>query len=258
MSASPLVLNATLVSRMDFNEELAVFRIKPDGGPVAEFQPGQYTTIGLPDDEPDLKRPRLIRRAYSIASSPNDREAMEFYIVRVQDGALTPRLWELKEGDRLWLDNRAKGLFTLDATRPGKDLVMLSTGTGLAPYIAMLRTWRGQPRWRRFIIINGVRQARDLGYREELEAIHRAGDCVYIPVVSREPDFPGLRGRINVALEDAVYEAQTGGRLLPEECHVFLCGNPDMITGTQAWLESRGFTLHSKRSPGNIHLEKYW
>lgn len=250
--------NATLVARQDINPELAVFTVRPDETPIKPFLPGQYTTLGV-NVEPGATKPKLLRRAYSIASSPLQNDVMEFYIVLVAEGELTPKLWQLSPGDRLWLDPRAKGNFILeDNIDPNSDLVMLSTGTGLAPFISMLRTFRGKNRWRKFVIVNGVRYSKDLGYCEELETAQKQGDVVYVPLVSREPDYPGLKGRTQVLFNDGVYESLVGAPLDPARCHVFLCGNPEMIDSVQAYLEGRGFKTHSKRDPGNIHLERYW
>lgn len=250
--------NATLVARQDINPELAVFTIRPDETPIKPFLPGQYTTLGV-NLEPGAAKPKLLRRAYSIASSPLQTDVMEFYVVLVNDGQLTPKLWQLSPGNRLWLDTRAKGHFVLeDDIDPNADLVMLSTGTGLAPFISMLRTYRGKGRWRKAVVVNGVRLSKDLGYREELEKAHAQGDVVYVPLVSREPGFAGLKGRTQVLFEDGVYEGLVGAPLEAARCHVFLCGNPEMIDSVQATLLERGFKTHSKRDPGNIHLERYW
>lgn len=139
---------------------------------------------------------------------------------------------------------------------------MVSTGTGIGPYMSILRTYRGQGRWRRFVMINGVRREPDLGYRDELHAIAREDPTVlYIPIVSREPcpgDWPGRCGHVQDVLEQETYRRLVGAPLDPEQCHVFLCGNPDMIQSVRPLLERRGFRTHSKRSPGNIHLERYW
>jgi ferredoxin--NADP+ reductase len=271
-------LNAVLIERRDIHEGLSIVRVRPDAGQVPEFKAGQYITLGLPRAAPASSvavapgpatsatprpiAPRLVRRAYSIASSPQVRDSMEFYVVLVQAGLLTPRLWTVEEGGRLWMDDKAKGEFTLDSVSPEKDLVLVSTGTGIAPHMSMLRMYCGQARWRRCVVINGVREARDLGYGAELEAIARDNPgIVYIPIVSREPvgsAWQGLRGRVQDALEQGVYRRLVGAPLDPKECHVYLCGNPAMIASVRQVLQERGFTPHSRHSPGNIHFERYW
>ncbi len=277
MDADPT--NATLIAREDLTDILSIVRVRPDAGVVPPFTPGQFIRLGLP--RPPLRdgpaaqprgavprpssrpgRIRLTRRAYSIASSPKVTEWMEFFVVRVEAGELTPRLWEINPGGRLWMDAAAKGEFRIDLAPPGKDLVMVSTGTGIAPFVSMLRTYRGQNRWRRFVLINGVRYPADLGYRSEVEAIAREDLSVqYIPLVSRElagGNWQGLCGRVQTVLEPAAYERIVGAPLDPGECHIFLCGNPEMIDSVTAALEARGFVTDFREKLGNIHFERYW
>ena len=268
------LLNATVVERVDLNDELSVVRVQPDCGLVPDFTPGQFVTLALPrDHSADPRAPagalrspssraRLIRRAYSIASSPDTRDSMEFLVVLVRGGKLTPRLWTVEQGGRLWMNDRVEGEFTLKGVPADKELVMISTGTGIAPFMSMLRTYRGQSRWRRFVMINGARRATDLAYRQELERVAREDPgIVYISTVTREPEdseWRGLRGRVQALLEDEVYQRTVGTPLEPQEAHVFLCGNPVMIKSVQALLEVRGFQPHTRRTPGNIHFERYW
>lgn len=291
----PELLNAAVVFRQDINPELCIVRISPDSGSVPDFEPGQFITIGLPKDDlppgtpgsspknisvsgndpgtastlpppptqgPPRQRAALVRRAYSIASSPNQKDSVELYLVLVKDGRLTPYLWTLQPGERIWMDHQAKGEFTLRNVPPDKDLVLVSTGTGLAPYMSMLRTYRGQSRWRRCVVIHGVRIAQDLGYRQELETLAAQDPTViYLPTVTREPqDSPwrGQRGRIQALLEPETYRELVGAPLDPQQCHVFLCGNPEMIKATEELLTPRGFTVASKTQPGTIHYERYW
>jgi ferredoxin--NADP+ reductase len=264
--------NATLIERQDLTNTLSIVKVRPDAGTVPPFHPGQFIRLGLPRPmTPEgagglrLSRPgriRYTRRAYSIASAPTVTDHMEFFVVRIEAGALTPRLWELAVGERLWMDSEAKGEFSLDVAPPDKDAVMVSTSTGIAPFMSMLRTYRGQGRWRRLVLINGVRRAADFGYRAEMEAIARDDpSLVYVPLVTREPvgaAWTGLRGRVQTVLEPETYRRVVGAPLDPAECHVFLCGNPDMIDDVQKLLESRGFVTDSRAGRGNIHFERFW
>lgn len=267
------VVNATIIERQDLTDDLCIVRIRPDSGVIPSFEPGQFIKLGLPRTESEMSvsaqavrprsGPRLIRRAYSIASSPRQRDYLELLLVRVAVGKLTPRLWEIEEGGRVWMDDKISGQFTLGPIPPNKDLVMVATGTGVAPFVSMLRTFADEPRWRRAVLINGVRYAADLAYREELETLARENPrFTYIPIVSREPEgtgeWVGLRGRVQRVIEPAAYEALVGASLAPSECHVMLCGNPEMIVSVQRLLEARGFHTHSTTQPGNIHFERYW
>jgi ferredoxin/flavodoxin---NADP+ reductase len=263
--------NATLIERHDLNSTLSIVRVRPDSGRVPDFAPGQFITLGLPRPRPPevatlrpLRpgRTPMTKRAYSISSPPHETESYELFVVLVTAGKLTPKLWTLNVGDRLWMDDQAKGEFTLAGVPDDRDLVMVSTGTGVAPFMSMLRTYRDQRRWRRLVMINGVRHPDDFGYRAELERICRQDSTIrYIPIVSRGSDdaaWPGLRGRVQTALDDAVYRAQVGTPLEPDRCHVFLCGNPAMIDDVEKLLQQRGFRTHTREAPGDIHLERYW
>jgi ferredoxin--NADP+ reductase len=261
--------NAALIAREDLTDTLSIVRVRPDSGRVPAFVPGQFVRLGLlrpprPQDAAmsPRRRIRLPRRAYSITSPPSITEWMEFFVVRIERGELTPRLWVVEPGGRLWMADEAKGEFRIDLAPPDKDLVMVSTGTGIAPYISMLRAYRGQNRWRRLVLINGVRRVADLGFRTELEVIARDDPSViYVPVVGREVeqgDFHGLRGRVQDALEPRKYEELVGAPLDPQRCDVFLCGNPAMIDSVVALLESRGFMVDHRETRGNLHFERYW
>ncbi len=267
------VFNATVTERHDVNDYLSIVRVCPDSGQVPAFVPGQFATLGLPR-QPNAReleilaqhgkspRVRLVRRAYSIASSPQEREYLELFVILVAEGKLTPKLWTIESGGRVWMSEEIKGEFTLDPVPDGRDLVMISTGTGIAPYLSMYRTYQGTGRWRRFVLVNGVRHVRDLGYREELEAAARADSALtYIPIVSRampEDGWTGLHGRVQTLLEGDVYQRATGAPLEPEHCHVFLCGNPTMIDDVESALVQRGFRTHTRDEPGNLHFERYW
>lgn len=268
------VLNATVIDRQDLTDDLAIVRVSPDSGQVGPFEPGQFCVLGLPRRDPpnpavpvvegQKPRTRLTRRAYSIASSARSRDHYELYLVLVPQGKLTPQLWNMSRGDRVWLDPQAAGHFTLGPIKAEKNLVMISTGTGVAPFMSMLRTYRhDQPRrWRRAVLINGVRCQADLGYRTELEAIAREDPSVfYLPSVSREPEgsgWRGLRGRVQTALDPQTYQRLVGVPLDPRDTEVLLCGNPNMIEEVQQLLEGREFVTDKPGTPGNIHFERYW
>jgi ferredoxin--NADP+ reductase len=186
---------------------------------------------------------------------------VELFVVHVADGEFTSWLFGKREGSRLWMSPRASGGFTLEGFPRGKDLVLVSTGTAVAPYVSMIRTYRGQAPWRRLVLVNGVRYAADLGYRDELEALACGPGFIYLPMVTREAagsDWKGLRGRVGDVLAPRRFASLTGFSLDPETCHVYLCGNPLMIEETETVLRQRGFRKHTRHNPGTLHLEKYW
>jgi ferredoxin--NADP+ reductase len=264
--------NATLVKRVLINPELALFYIKPDVGLLPEFVSGQFCTIGLPaPHDPNIPvrpdgKPRLVRRAYSIASSPDVRDCLELFIVKVEEGKLTPRLFDLQEGARLYLDPSIKGEFTLGSLPAGKNVVFMSTGTGLAPFISMIRYHYGRPAdqrpWNKLCVIHGVRVAADLGYRDELtDLAKRDPNFTYLPATTREPEgsaWTGLRGRTPGLLDPETFQKLNGWQLNPSDGYIYLCGNPEMIKSVQQLLEPRGFVTHTKKQHGNIHFERYW
>lgn len=274
--------NATLSYRHDFNPELCKIQVVPDRGEVPDFEPGQYAEIALVESETSrenhiepIVRRKVERRAFSICSPPMERRYFEFYVSLIPGGHLTPKVWEMNINDRLWLGPKVKGKFTLshalDLQNLGeKDFLFIATGTGLAPYVSMLRhyylnqdnSFKKQRPWRRCVVIHGVRHENDLGYREELEAmVKKHPDTFYVPIISRAPGhsrWEGLRGRVQKVFEDNLLEATLGIPLHPQETQAFLCGNPEMIDSMEVLLQRRGFTLHHKKNPGNIHFERYW
>ncbi|MCA9133253.1 MAG: ferredoxin--NADP reductase [Planctomycetales bacterium] len=218
---------------------------------VASFDPGQFLQIGIEQPDGHLHRP------YSVASPPG--EILDFFIVLVEDGKLTPHLWKMTPGDKIDVSAKAAGSFTLKHCPEAPVLWLVGTGTGLAPYIALLRTetpWQRSPK---IIVVHGVRHATDLAYQEEL-AGHRQrfGDRFhYVPVVSREGVPGALRGRITTCISNGSLEAAAEQALTPE-CCVMMCGNPDMLNETEELLGARGIKKHRAKDPGQIVVERYW
>lgn len=266
-------LNAVVTKRNDLAPGLMILRVESDGWEVPDFTPGQYTVLALPGSAPrcegaDLEKRepaslKLIKRAYSIASSSRAKEYLEFYITLVTSGALTPRLFALSVGDRLWLGKKTTGVFTLDSVPPEMNLVLFSTGTGIAPYISMVRSVLAEEGERRFAIIHGARHSWDLGYREELAALAQSRpNFFYLPIISRpeqeHQSWTGETGYCQDAWTRRVIERHWGFTPTPDNTHVFLCGNPDMIEESLGLLGEERFKEHTKWSPGQVHLEKYW
>ena len=272
--AKQIEYNATVSQRLDVAPGLAIFRIVPDG-PLFDFKAGQYTVLGLhrkearyadADAELEISIKRdpeeLIRRAYSIASSSLEREYIEFYIILVKSGELTPRLFNLKVGDRLFLGPKATGMFTLDKVPEGKNVLLAATGTGLAPYISMVRTQLSEHRERKFVVMHGAAHSWDLAYRDELKTLCRYfPNLSYIPTISdahEDRTWKGHTGWVQHLLEDGTVEKESGSSIHPEAYDVFLCGNPGMVEDMMRILGERGFTKDERNNPGTIHIEEYW
>jgi ferredoxin--NADP+ reductase len=204
---------------------------------------------------------RMIRRAYSIASESRADEYLEFYLTVVMSGELTPRLFNLKIRDRLYVGPKAVGVFTLDKA-PGKHILMIGTGTGLAPYMSMLRSELDCSGSRKFVIVHGARFSWDLGYRTELTGLARhCNNFHYLPVITRPQEDVTWRGRsgyLQNLVASGVIEEETGLPLTPDNFDVFLCGNPGMIETVIAWAESRGFIRDKGHDIGTLHTEEYW
>lgn len=254
--------NATLVARREWCDGLATFTVKPDDFDLPEFEAGQFTNLALPEgDDWDPDEGKSIKRAYSIASAPG-LDSMDFFVRRVDDGALTPKMFALEVGDRIWLDQRIAGHFTLESAMDAEDLVLVGTGTGVAPYRPMIQQKDLRSRFGRTILLYSDRHVHDLGYVEEFTELAANDDSfVFLPTITgNEPEekWSGLRGRVQTHLVPEAYEALTGKPLTPERCQVFLCGNPKMILDVQENLGAFGFQKHKKREPGQLHMEKYW
>lgn len=222
-----------------------------------EFNPGQFTNLGLTSSGMDQNDERE-RRAYSMASAPGD--PAEFYANEVKDGGFSPRLLALREGDSIWVDTKPSGFFTLDELPAGEDLWLLATGTGLAPFLSMLRSGEAQRRFPRIVIVHGVREQSHLGHRGELEQrAQEVSSFRFVPVLSREAAIAGgLAGRIPTLITGGELERAAGITLDPARSRVLLCGNPQMIVDTRAVLETRGLKSHRRRAPGQILSENYW
>lgn len=272
IGAEPLT-NAVVAQRIEVSPGLIILRVVPRGWELPEFEPGQYCVLALPGQAPrcegsgdeDVERPptKLIKRAYSIASSPTVSEYMEFYVALVPSGGLTPRLFALQPGDGVWLSPKAKGLFTLDEVPADKHVVMISTGTGLAPYMSMMRAHLPCGDRRRFAVLHGARHSWDLGYRSELMSMTRlCPNFAYLPTISRPSEedagWSGHEGHVQDLWESRNLEQAWGLRPTPENTHVFVCGNPSMIEDMVQRLEAEGYREHSRRDPGQIHVERFW
>lgn len=264
-------LNAVVTLKTELGPRLMILRVAPSGWALPDFEPGQFAILGLPGSAPRcaLSEPelapadehKLIRRAYSIASSSSMHEYLEFYINLVTSGALTPRLFALEIGDRLWLSPEATGMFTLDQVPADKNVILIATGTGLAPYMSMLTSALQCGGPRRFAVLHGAFHSWDLGYRSELLALqHLCPNLTYVTTIDRPEDEPmpwaGSVGHVQDLWTSGIIDAAWGFRPTAENSHVFLCGNPFMIRDMEELLHGEGFRDHSPRQPGEIHVEQ--
>jgi ferredoxin--NADP+ reductase len=236
--------------------ELFSFRTTRD--PAFRFENGQFVMLGLPKED---GKPLL--RAYSIAS-PNWAEELEFYSIKVPDGPLTSRLQKIQVGDEILIGRKPTGTLVLDALKPGRNLYMVGTGTGLAPWLSLVRDPEVYERFDNVVVTHTTRQVADLNYREflshELPNDEDLGEMIgpklrYYPSVTRE-DFQ-TRGRITTLIESGQVFADLGlPDLDPARDRLMMCGGPSVLADLKAILVARGFEEGSLASPGDFVLEK--
>jgi ferredoxin--NADP+ reductase len=296
--------NAQVVYLRKKNPDLMILRVKTDF-PRPIHKPGQYSTLGLgfweprhpgcqPESLQETEEGQMARRAYSLSCSVLDEQGklldldqtdwLEFYIVLVRESdrekppALTPRLFMLREGDRLAVGRKITGHFTADPIQPDDSVVLLSTGTGEAPHNYL--SWQLLRQGHRGKILSAccVRFKRDLGYLDIQEKLmEQYPNYTYLPLTTREKDTIGHKVYIQDLITSGQLVERLGAPLDPAKTHVYLCGNPNMIgvptrdreTGARVYPEPKGvveilnglgFQLddHANKIKGNIHVEEYW
>lgn len=271
MSDSKNQLNAVVTHIMQVSPTMKIIRIAPDGWEVPDFKAGQFVTLALPaenercpeaTEEPEpVEAGKLIKRAYSVASSSKSKEYIEFYITLVRSGALTPRIFNLTIGDKIQLGQRCVGMFTLDKVPEDKNIVLVATGTGVAPYVSMLRSDALTSK-RKIAVIHGAANSWDLGYSSELTLLQSiADDFAYLPTVidaDKEPTpWKGDTRYVQDMWTGGAVEKAWGIKPTPENTHVFLCGNPKMVEAMVDALESEDFVEHKPKQEGQIHVERW-
>jgi ferredoxin--NADP+ reductase len=225
--------------------------------PGFRFTSGQFTMMGLEVDG----RPLL--RAYSMASA-NHEETLEFFSIKVADGPLTSKLQKITQGDIVLVGRKATGTLIADNLLPGKRLLLLSTGTGLAPFASVIKDPDVYERYEKIILVHGCRQVAELAYGEELvESLRRhewLGEILdekleYYPTVTREP-FRN-RGRItDLIASNAMFTSLGQPPLDIETDRIMLCGSPSMLEDLRAMVQGRGFLEGNHSEPGHFVIEK--
>ena len=221
------------------------------------FSNGHFTMIGL------MVNNKPLLRAYSIVS-PNYEEHLEFLSIKVADGPLTSRLQHIQVGDSIIVGRKPTGTLLIDYLLPGKNLYMLSTGTGMAPFLSVLRDPETYERFEKVILVHGVRQVNELAYHDyltqELPQHELLGEMVtsqflYYPTVTREP-YKNT-GRITDLMENGKLFADLGlPNLDPSQDRVMICGSPQMLKDLKSLLEHRGFQEGNTTRPGDFVIER--
>jgi ferredoxin/flavodoxin---NADP+ reductase len=234
-----------------------LFSFTTTRNPSFRFRNGQFAMIGLEVDG----RPLL--RAYSMASA-NYEEELAFFSIKVPDGPLTSRLQHLKEGDRIIVGRKTTGTLVLDNLQDGRNLFLLGTGTGLAPFLSIVKDPETYERFEKIVLIHGVRQVAELAYGERItrdlpdheflgESVR--DKLVYYPTVTREP-FRNTGRITDLIASERLFEDLDLPPLDVEDDRVMLCGSPDMLRDCRALLEARGFVEGNHGEPGHFVIEK--
>jgi ferredoxin/flavodoxin---NADP+ reductase len=238
-----------ITQRVELSRSLWMIRLQVEG--EFQFLPGQYATLGVEAENRRWERP------YSIVSSPHEPE-LEFFLELVPGGELTPRLYLLKSGDRLLMRKSPKGRFTLDVQGERTNHLLLSTVTGVAPFVSYIRSlyrdWKeGRfPGEHKLFLLNGASRSEEFGYNQELSTVAAEVPWLeYVPTVSRpweDPQWTGERGRV----DDVVRKYADLRELKGSNCIAYMCGHPEMIEHSKGILKRIGFAKESLKE------EFYW
>jgi ferredoxin--NADP+ reductase len=242
-------LEGTIAGKRHWSQALYSLQID---APLPAFTAGQYIKVAL-----DVGGER-VGRPYSLVNAPGERP-LEVYFNEIPEGPLTPKLSDLEVGDRVWVSDKASGVFTLDNVVSRRHLWMLATGTALGVYLSMLKTADAWERFERVILVHGARNAGELSYGETIAEIQAAHEdaFTFIAALTRDNSESALQGRITNLLETGALQSVAGADVTPDDSHLMLCGNSAMIKDVRAWLEARGMHRHKRHEPGHYTTEQY-
>jgi len=240
-----------------------LFSLRTSRPPQYRFIAGQFARLGVAKSADDPAS--IAWRAYSIVSAPYD-EHLEFYSIVVPGGEFTSELSRLRVGDSLYLERMNYGFLTTDRFECGKDLWLLSSGTGLAPFVSILydlKTWED---YERVILVHSVREPEELAYRQLIESMGQheylgefaAERLRYVPIVTRVPTPGALGKRITELVDSGELERFAETPFDHDRTRIMLCGNPDMVEDLRKTFTGRGFTVSKRGRPGHLAVENYW
>lgn len=229
--------------------------------PGYSFAAGQYARLGLRDGSGP------VWRAYSMISSPA-QEFLEFYGVLVPNGLFTTQLKTRQEGDGILVEKQCYGFMTPDRFTDGDDLWMIATGTGLGPFISMLRDPYVWGKFRTLVLVHGVRHREEFAYADELAQYVRhppfdvPARLTVLRTVTRDPPSPAdpamLHGRVTALFESGALERAAGLPIAEAASRIMMCGNPEMIEDMRKLLHGRGLRPVRRALPGHFVTENYW
>ena len=242
-------LEGKVVENRRLNEYLTSLIIDVD---IGGYEAGQFVRIGLPDNEEVLARP------YSLVNTPQEKH-LEVYFNLVEQGPLSPRLFDLQSGDDILVADNPSGFLTVSEVPDCRHLWMIATGTGIGPFLAILKSEAAWQQFEKIVLCYSVSYAGEMAYRDVIAGISdKHGDQFdFVPVVTREPHEGALGSRIPALMQDGSLEQHTGLAINAEDSHVMMCGSSAMITDVSAELISRDMKKHRHRDPGHFTTEKY-
>ncbi len=220
--------------------------------PLAGYEAGQFVRIGLADGD------EVVARPYSLVNTPEET-LLEVYFNIVEEGPLSPRLFELKAGDDVLIADNPSGFLTVSEIPQCNHLWMIATGTGIGPFLAILKSEAAWQKFDQIVLCYSVSYAEELAYQDVIErvALAHADQFCYVPVITRETFIGGLGKRLPALMQDNSLEQHTGIAINAENSHVMMCGSSNMITDVSAELVTRGMKKHRRRDPGHFTSEKY-
>jgi len=243
-------IEGTIVNQKRWTETLFTLCVNAE---IAAFEAGQFAKLAL------AAGGEMVARPYSFVNAPDERPH-EFYYVTLPEGPLTQRLCKLGSGDSIYLAPRPSGFLVLSEVPDGANLWLISTGTGLGPFLSILKTDVPWQRFQQVVLVHAVRYPGELTYRDSIARLlgERGERMRVVSLVSREEQPGTLYGRIPAAIVDGRLEAAAGVALSAKASQVMICGNPGMVTDTTEALKRRGMKKHRRREPGHITVENYW
>lgn len=252
---------AKVVARREWAEHLFSLRVHAPATEFASppFIAGQFSKLAVQNENGEW-----VRRAYSMVNKPSiesDCAVFEFLVIEIPDGQLTPLLSRLNPGDSILVGLLPAGFMTLNEVPENiKDLWMLSTGTGIGPFISILEEIELCQRFEHLVLVHAVRTKQELVYQDKIQQLveHYQGKLRYIPIVSRESVDGALSGRIPEQLEIGGLVTAAHLPLTKEETFFYLCGNPNMVHDTRDTLQKMGYKKHLRREAGQFSFENYW
>ncbi|MBL1259562.1 MAG: ferredoxin--NADP reductase [Thiotrichaceae bacterium] len=243
-------VKAQVVGKQHWTARLVSLQFEAE---IHPFRAGQFLRCGMDIDGERVGRP------YSLINTP-DTQPHEIYFNVVEDGLLTPHLASLEAGDEFWVYDGCNGFMVLEELPAAPELWMLATGTGIGPFIAILKTDKLWQQFEQVVLVHAVSNADELTYRELINdtSQHHPEAFHYVPFVSREKVSNTIHGRIPDAVNNGQLESAARLSINAECSHVMLCGNAGMIKDASELLEQKGMTRHRRSAPGHITIEKYY